>query len=43
MCSFIFYVQASVVSNCKRLTVEFMHYIIEARALRKVLVAIVNS
>ena len=28
--------QAQVVHNCKRLCVEFMHYIIESRALRKV-------
>ena len=29
-------VQAHVAHNCKRLTVELMHYIIEARSLRKV-------
>lgn len=29
-------VQAHVAHNCKRLTVELMHYIIESRSLRKV-------
>ena len=28
--------QAHVAHNCKRLTVELMHYIIESRSLRKV-------
>lgn len=28
--------QAQVVHNCKRLCLEFMHYIIESRSLRKV-------
>ena len=29
-------IQAHVAHNCKRLTVELMHYIIESRSLRKV-------
>ena len=29
-----------MVDLCKKLTVEFMHYVIEARALRKVFVSI---
>jgi pescadillo protein len=38
----IFFValQAHVVHNCKRLTVEFMHYVIESRSLRKVFLSI---
>lgn len=32
--------QAHVVHNCKRLTVEFMHYIIESKSLRKVFLSI---
>lgn len=32
--------QAYVVHNCKRLTTEFMHYIIESRSLRKVFLSI---
>ena len=29
-----------MVHNCKRLTVEFMHYVIESRSLRKVFLSI---
>jgi pescadillo protein len=32
--------QAQVVHNCKRLCVEFMHYLIESRSLRKVFLSI---
>ena len=32
--------QTHVVQNCKRLAVEFMHYIIESRSLRKVFLSI---
>ena len=34
------FVPVGVIKLCRRLTVEFMHYIIEARALRKVFVSI---
>lgn len=33
---FFILLQAQVVHNCKRLCLEFMHYIIESRSLRKV-------
>jgi len=32
--------QPQIVQNCKRLTVEFLHYIIESRSLRKVFLSI---
>ena len=38
--TFCFSLQAHVVQNCKRLTVEFMHYIIESKSLRKVFLSI---
>ena len=36
----IFVLQGHVVHNCKWLMVEFMHYIIESRSLRKVFLSI---
>ena len=39
----LFLSQAQVVHNCKRLCVEFMHFLIESRSLRKVSIIIYIS